>query len=142
MTVENFQRRSVQVGADYELQVGRWVHERGWSIEGTKVRHPCGIEIDILARDNNGELVAIECKGGDLEATAGLRRSDNIWKVLGQTLALHNWNRAQQSSADRLRFLVITTAQPRDHERLAEPLRVAESEGQVTIVVVPSEGVS
>lgn len=141
MTVENFQRRSVQVGADYERHVQEWVRDRGWSIEGIKLRHPCGIEIDILARDNDGELVAIECKGGNLEATAGLRRSDNIWKVLGQTLALHNWNRAH-AAADRLRFLVITTAQPRDDERLAEPLRVAESENQVVIVVVPSESVS
>ena len=79
--------------------------------------------------------VRIECKGGDKPATAGLRRSDNIWKVLGQTLTLYNWNRANPH--DRVRFLVVTVAQPADSEPLAEPLRVAEAEGQLTIVVVP-----
>jgi hypothetical protein len=125
---------TVRKGREYEERCCEWVVEHGWTVVARKVRHASGIELDILARDLTGALVGIECKGGD--APPGLRRSDNIWKVLGQTLALYNWNRAQTSPVDRLRFLVLTCAQPADDEPLAEPLRVAEAEGQLTIVVV------
>jgi hypothetical protein len=134
VSVEHFQARSTRVGIEYEARGAAWVTGQGWTILGKKVRHPSGIEIDILAVDLTGERVGIECKGGDAERP-GLRRSDNIWKVLGQTLVLHNWNRAHPD--DALRFLCITSAQPADSEPLAEPLRVAEANGQLTIVVVP-----
>ena len=98
------------------------------------MRHASGIELDVSAIDLAGRRVGIECKGGD-DQRPGLRRSDNIWKVLGQTLALHNWNRAHPD--DAIRFVCITTAQPADNEALAVPLRVAEANGQLTIVVVP-----
>lgn len=131
---EHFQARSSRVGAEYELRVVEWITDQGWSILGRKMRHPSGIELDILAVDLTGGRVGVECKGGDADRP-GLRRSDNIWKVLGQTLALHNWNRAHPE--DALRFLCITSAQPADGEPLAVPLRVAEANGQLTIVVVP-----
>ena len=131
---EHFQARSTRVGAEYEIRVADWLSAQGWTILGRKVRHPSGIELDILAVDLAGRRVGIECKGGEADRP-GLTRSDNIWKALGQTLALHNWNRAHPDEA--IRFLVITTAQPRDDEPLAVPLRVAEANGQLTIVVVP-----
>lgn len=135
----DFQRRAVEVGAAYEQDVARWLTERGWKIEATNHRHESGIELDILARDLSGNLVGIECKGGDRDRP-GLLRSDNIWKVLGQTLVLYNWNQARSQLSSRLRFLVVTSAQPRDDERLADPLRIAEAEGQLTVVVIPSQG--
>ena len=85
--------------------------------------------------DLNRNRVGIECKGGEPDHRGGLLRSDNIWKVLGQTLTLHNWNRA--NPLDPIRFLVVTVAQPADGEPLAVPLRVAEAEGQLSVVVVP-----
>lgn len=135
--IENFQTRSSRVGAEYEERVVQWLVDQGWSILGRKVRHPSGIEIDILAIDLAGDRVGVECKGGDPSDTTrpGLRRSDNIWKVLGQTLVLHNWNRAHPDGA--LRFVCVTSAQPADSEPLAKPLRVAEANGQLAIVVVP-----
>ena len=132
--IENFQARSSRVGAEYELRVVDWLREQGWTILGRKVRHPSGIELDVEAIDLAGRRVGVECKGGDADRP-GLRRGDNIWKVLGQTLALHNWNRAHPEHA--IRFMCITTAQPTDAEALAVPLRVAEANGQLTIVVVP-----
>jgi Holliday junction resolvase-like predicted endonuclease len=135
MSDEHFQARAVRVGHEYEARVVEWVDAQGWSILGRKIKHPSGIEIDILAVDLAGERVGIECKGGEVDGRSGLQRSDNIWKVLGQTLVLHNWNRAHRD--EQLRFLCITSAQPLDGERLAEPLRVAEANGQLTIVVVP-----
>ena len=131
---EHFQARSSRVGAEYELRVVQWLTDQGWTILGRKVRHPSGIELDVLAIDLAGRRVGVECKGGD-DGRPGLRRSDNIWKVLGQTLVLHNWNRAHPDQA--VRFVCITSAQPADDERLASPLRVAEANGQLTIVVVP-----
>ena len=131
----NFQAESVRVGREFEERCYAWVTNQGWTILGRKVRHPCGIEVDILAVDLTGERVGIECKGGEQgRGRDGLERTDNIWKVLGQTLALHNWNRAHPD--DALRFLCLTSAQPRDVEPMAEPLRVAEANGQLTIVVV------
>lgn len=124
---------TVAKGREYEDRVVVWIAEQGWAILGRKVRHPSGIEIDILAVDLAGERVGVECKGGD--APPGLRRSDNCWKVLGQTLVLLNWNRAHPD--EQLRFLVIAAAQPADDEPLARPLRIAEANGQLTIVVVP-----
>jgi Holliday junction resolvase-like predicted endonuclease len=131
---ESFQARSSRVGAEYEVRVVDWLIQQGWTILGRKVRHASGIELDVSAIDLAGRRVGIECKGGD-DQRPGLRRSDNIWKVLGQTLALHNWNRAHPD--DAIRFVCITTAQPADNEALAVPLRVAEANGQLTIVVVP-----
>jgi len=124
---------TVAKGRDYEDRVLVWLAEQGWTILSRKVRHPSGIELDVLAVDLAGERVGIECKGGD--APPGLRRSDNCWKVLGQTLVLLNWNRAHPD--EHLRFLVVAAAQPADAEPLAIPLRVAEANGQLTIVVVP-----
>jgi len=134
MTEEHFQARSSRIGMEYEERVVAWIKDQGWTVLGRKVRHPCGIEIDIDAMRPSGERVAIECKGGDSERP-GLRRTDNIWKVLGQTLALYNWNRAHPD--DFVPFLCITTAQPADDEPASIPLRVAEVNGQLTIVVVP-----
>jgi Holliday junction resolvase-like predicted endonuclease len=134
-TNEHHQARSTRVGAEYEARAMTWIEAQGWTILGRKVRHPSGIEVDVLAVDLTGGRVGVECKGGDLDGRRGLQRSDNIWKVLGQTLALHNWNRAHPD--DALRFLCIASAQPLDGDRLAEPLRVAEANGQLTIVVVP-----
>lgn len=131
---EHFQARSTRVGAAYEVRVGLWIEEQGWTILARKMRHESGIELDVLAIDLAGQRVGVECKGGEADRP-GLTRSDNIWKVLGQTLALHNWNRAHPEHA--IRFLCITTAQPADNEPLAVPLRVAEANGQLTIVVVP-----
>ena len=133
---EDFQSRSVRVGREYEERCCAWVASQGWTILGRKMRHPSGIEIDILAVDLTGERVGIECKGGEQGVGRdGLQRSDNIWKVLGQTLVLYNWSRSHRD--DPIRFLCITRAQPLDSDRLAEPLRVAEANGQLTIVVVP-----
>ena len=138
--MSDFQARSSIVGREYEERACQWVIDQGWTIVGRNTQHPSGIQLDILAHDLNGEAVGIECKGGDKDGRRGLERTDNIWKVLGQTLALHNWNRARSSPVDRLRFLVITSAQPTDDARLAQPLRVAEANGQLTIVVVPTPG--
>lgn len=135
MSEEHFQARSVRVGREYEERVVAWVEEQGWTVLGRKYRHACGIEVDILAVDLAGRRVGVECKGGEIDGRQGLQRSDNIWKVLGQTLALHNHNRAHPD--DVTRFVCITSAQPADDERLAAPLRVAEANGQITIVVVP-----
>lgn len=136
-STEHFQARSSRVGAEYAERVVQWLADQGWTILGRNVRHPSGIEIDVLAIDLAGHRVGVECKGGDPADTIrpGLRRSDNIWKVLGQTLVLHNWNRAHPGSV--LRFVCVTSAQPADNEPLAAPLRVAEANGQLTIVVVP-----
>lgn len=131
---EHFQARSVRVGAEYEIRAAAWVEDQGWSILGRKIRHPSGIELDVLAVDLDGRRVGVECKGGEADRP-GLTRSDNIWKVLGQTLVLHNWTRAHPD--DAIRFLCMTTAQPGDGDPLAVPLRVAEANGQITIVVVP-----
>ena len=124
---------TVAKGEEYEARCVEWIAEQGWTVLGRKMRHPSGIELDILAVDLAGEDVGIECKGGD--SPPGLRRSDNCWKVLGQTLVLLNWNRSHPG--DRLRFLVIAAAQPLDDEPLAVPLRIAEANGQLTTVVVP-----
>lgn len=134
-----FQQRSGEVGRKYEEHVAGWLTKSGYKITGRKVRHISGIEIDIDAVDINGQRVAIECKGGDRDRP-GLRRSDNIWKVLGQTLALNNWIRTQPAE-NHIRFLVVTSAQPADDEPMAEPLRVAEALGQLTIVVVANPSV-
>lgn len=131
---EHFQARSTRVGAEYEQRVVAWLIEQGWTIIARKVRHASGIELDVLAIDLAGRRVGVECKGGD-DQRPGLTRSDNIWKVLGQTLTLHNYNRAHPD--DAVRFLCITTAQPADSDSLALPLRVAEANGQLTVVVVP-----
>jgi Holliday junction resolvase-like predicted endonuclease len=133
--IEHFQARSTRLGAEYEHRVVAWIEANGWTVLGRKVRHPCGIELDVLALDLAGYRVGVECKGGEPGHRPGLLRSDNIWKVLGQTLALHNWNLAHPEEV--VRFVCVTTAQPSDAEPLANPLRVAEANGQLTVVVVP-----
>ena len=93
--MENFQARSSRVGAEYELRAVDLVTEQGWTILGRKIRKRPALSWDVLAIDLAGRRrrVGAECKGGDFRTGRGCGSSDNIWKVLGQTLVLHNWNR-------------------------------------------------
>ncbi len=120
--------RASRLGGEYEERVVKWVAGRGGKSSAAKSAIPPESS-STLAVDLNRNRVGIECKGGEPDHRGGLLRSDNIWKVLGQTLTLHNWNRANPH--DPIRFLVVTVASPPTANR--SPNRYASPKPKATL---------
>ena len=137
----DFQSRSTKIGAAYEQQVADWLGARGFSELERHVRHASGVEFDIYARSPFGDLVGIECKASDdtaPEHSRGMRRGDNRWKVLGYLYALRVW---RQQGNDAPRYMLFTSDMPEPGTDQRRILDLAEALGDLTIIVVPWEGV-
>ena len=132
----DFQSRSSRVGRGYEQQVVEWLTSEGFTITGRNVRHESGIQLDIDAIDPNGERVGIECKASDdmaPEASRGMRRSDNRWKVFGYLYVLSRWRRR----GGVLRYMLFTSDMPDVGEEQRRFLDLAEAVGDITIIHLP-----
>ena len=53
------------------------------------VKYPCGVEVDLVATDAHGRCWAFAVSGAFTTNRAGLKRTDTLWKALGQASALH-----------------------------------------------------
>lgn len=51
-----------QLGRAAEDAVATWLTSRGWRIVGRRVRSPAGSEVDLVALDPGGALVALEIR--------------------------------------------------------------------------------
>ncbi len=135
----DFQSRSSRVGRSYESQVVEWLEHRGFTIVGRNVRHVSGIQLDIHATDPFGHHVGIECKASDEtapEASRGMRRSDNRWKVLGYLYLLRLWRQSGHADID-IRYMLFTSDMPPGGSEQRRVLDLAESLGDLTIINVP-----
>ena len=77
------------LGMAAEEAVAAWLERLGWSILGRRVRSPHGGEVDLIARDPAGVLVAIEVRArrtartGDGSEAIDRRRTGRIGRKLG-----------------------------------------------------------
>ncbi len=79
----DFQASASRQGRNYESAVESTLVAFGWSIEGVRVIHPSGVEIDIVAVDPVGDRWFIECKGSHRGPVPGARRGDTVKKAVG-----------------------------------------------------------
>ena len=140
--MSDFQSRSGLTGRTYEEQIAGWLTDHGFTITGRNIRHESGIQFDIAAISPFGEPVAIECKASDdnaPEASRGMRRSDNRWKVLGYLWALRVWRQRGELAP---RYMLFTSDIPAPGSPQRVLLDMAEALGDLTIVHVPYETVT
>ena len=77
------------LGRAAEEAVAEWLQRLGWSILGRRVRSRHGGEVDLIARDPVGMLVAIEVRArrtartGDGSEAIDRRRTGRIGRTLG-----------------------------------------------------------
>lgn len=81
------------LGVVAERAVAAWLEESGWHLVGRRVRSPGGGEVDIVALDPDGVLVAIEVRARQ-SARAGIgtesidgRRTARIGRTLAAVAA-------------------------------------------------------
>lgn len=136
----DFQARSGRVGRSYEQQVTAWLTAAGFTITGHNVRHPSGVQFDIVATAPQGDPVGVECKASDdnaPETSRGMKRSDNRWKVLGYLWALRVWRQRGETAP---RYMLFTSDMPEPGSVQRRLLDMAETLGDVTIVQLPFGG--
>jgi len=135
--MSDFQARAVAIGRSYEDQVAAWLVSRGYFIDGRNVRHESGVQFDIAARKVDGEVFGVECKASDgtaKEAKRGMRRSDNVWKVLGYLYLLDNW---RKQGRDVPRYMVFTSDVPDPLSTQGLILNAAQAAGDLTMIHLP-----
>lgn len=82
-----------RLGLDAERTVAAWLTARGWTIRGRRVRSAGGGEVDIVARDPSGVLVAVEvrarrsARSGDAASSVDDRRIARLARTLAAVAA-------------------------------------------------------
>jgi putative endonuclease len=82
-----------QLGHAAEAAVAAWLTDAGWCIVERRARSPTGGEVDIVALDRGGALVAIEVRArrtrrtGAAAATVDARRVARLGRTLGAIAA-------------------------------------------------------
>lgn len=82
-----------QFGLAAERAVAAWLTDAGWSILERRARSPIGGEVDLVAIDPDGTLVAIEVRArrtrrtGAAAATVDARRAARLGRTLGAIAA-------------------------------------------------------
>lgn len=132
---ENFQREASETGRAYERQVEQWLTERGFVVLGRNVRHESGVEFDIFCRSPFGDEVGVECKASKPDAKdPGMKRSDNLWKVLGYIYALGLWEARGNS---RPEYQLFTSDLPVPGSRGADMLNMAQAAKHLRVMHLP-----
>lgn len=132
----DFQSDASRFGRLYEDHVAAWLETEGFTIIDRRHRHESGVEFDLVVKDWHGNEFGVECKGSPPGATqAGMRRSDNRWKVLGYLYRLRVW---RERTGQDVRYLLVTTDMPDPGDEAREALDLAELVGDVQILEVPA----
>ena len=83
------------LGLAAERAVATWLARRGWRVHGRRIRSRAGGEVDILARDPGGVLVALEvrarrsARAGAPATTVDARRIGRLTRTLAAVAAEH-----------------------------------------------------
>lgn len=128
-----FQASSRFQGLTYERLVAERLARDGWTIGARNWHEPqTGTEIDIVARDPDGNLWWIECKGstGSGNGANGCRRSDTLKKAIADAWHLST---IDYRGAD---YMLITTDPPICGGHPDRMLQAALDHGIVTSVLI------
>lgn len=104
----------------------------GFSIVGRNQKLGCGITMNLVATDKQGAEWLFDVSGAFTSRTAGLIRTDTMWKVLGRANVLH-----QLGATDRL--VLLTTNLPKRGSVGDRALRTASCTFFDAVEMLPDE---
>lgn len=137
MSVSEFQSQASKTGRTYRDHVANVLRSTyGCAIVGYDVQHASGVEFDLHVRTANGHEVGIECKAAAGGTRPGMKRSDNVWKVLGYLYRFAQWHGMNPGSV-RPRYMVITSDVPDVGTKWNEMLNTAVLHGDLELMVIP-----
>lgn len=137
MTVSEFQSQASKTGRTYRDHVATVLESTyKCTILGYNVQHASGVEFDIHVRTVNGQELGIECKASAGGRRPGMKRSDNVWKVLGYLYRFAQWHAMNPGSA-RPRYMVITSDVPEVGTKWDQMLNTAVLHGDLELMVIP-----
>lgn len=90
MTDVNFQARSKKEGAQAQVMAAQVITGAGFSITARNKKLACGITMNLVATDRQGDEWLFDVSGAFTSRTAGLIRTDTMWKVLGRANVLYH----------------------------------------------------
>jgi len=129
-----FQARSGEEGAQAQQMAIKVLRGAGFNIVArNKKVSECGITMNVVAQDKGGEDWLFDVSGAFTSQTAGLIRTDTMWKTLGRANVLH-----QLKMSSRLIFL--TTNLPSRGSVGYKALRIASATFFDAIEMLPKEG--
>lgn len=102
----DFQASASRQGRNFEQAVESMLVAFGWSIEGVRVTHACGVEVDIVAIDPGKVRWYIECKGSHRGQVPGARRGDTVKKAVGVAWYLKHHDPG-------CKYMLVTSHMPR-----------------------------
>ncbi|MEM7095911.1 MAG: site-specific DNA-methyltransferase [Actinomycetota bacterium] len=102
------QERAVREGIKAEDLARLVLEECGFtSVTEKKTKLRCGVQIDITAASQDGQLWHFDVTGTFTSERDGLRRTDTLWKSLGKAAA-----RATDAAAENVPYVLLTTSKP------------------------------
>ncbi len=85
----DFQSRAVREGRQAKEIAEALLKDSGFVDPRFDVKYPCGVEVNLIATDANGDDWAFDVSGAFTSNRAGLKRTDTLWKALGKASVLH-----------------------------------------------------
>ena len=85
----DFQSRAVKEGRQAKEIAAALLADCGFTVTAEDVKFPCGVEVNLVAADRNGDDWAFDVSGAFTSNRAGLKRTDTLWKALGKASVLH-----------------------------------------------------
>ncbi len=102
---EHFRSRGVREGRRAR-ELAKWaLEEAGFAIVGENRRLDAGVEVTFVAADRAGREWLFDVCGAFTSASAGLQRSDTLWKALGKASVIHHTRAGA-------RYVLLTTDKP------------------------------
>ena len=122
--------RAVRQGRQVKEVAAALLLDCGFTNLRQDVKHPCGVEVDLVATDARGDDWAFAVSGAFTSNRAGLRRTDALWKAIGQASALHF------DPAFDLPLVLLTTDAPVKKSAGGRALRAATGSGKPVAAVL------
>ena len=105
------------LGLRAETVVAAWLAEQGWQVLGRRLRSTAGGEVDLVARDPRGVLVAVEVRArrsartGPAAGSVDARRVERLRRTLAAVAAAGHY----RCSGLRVDLVTVEPADARPH---------------------------
>ena len=124
--LDDDQARAVRQGRQAKYLAEQLLQEAGFADIRSDVQiRRLGVEVSFVATDQVGGEWAFEVSGAFTSSRSGLKRIDNVWKVLGKAAVLH-----QEGEASALPLVLLTTDVPTPGSAGAKALGAVRGPGK------------
>jgi len=134
-TDDDFQRRAVQEGRKAQDFARELLEHAGFRAIRNRVKTACGVEINFVAEDAQGQVWHFDVSGAFSSSRPGLRRTDTLWKAIGKAAVLDADHPASKPDAAP-RLVLLTTDLPARNSAGAKALAAVTGDGRPIYDVV------